>query len=53
MHTEDNQKSKLPLGAALTFLLWSAAVFGTYFFNMLTLPGRMEKLMTLLGQVVP
>ena len=36
---------KLPL--AIAFLGWMAVVFGVYFFKMLTLPGRPEKLLAL------
>lgn len=32
----------------MTLLIWMAAGFGIYFFKMLTLPGRMERLVQLL-----
>ena len=36
----------------LFWILWILVLFGSYFYHMLTLPGRWEKILALLDQLV-
>ena len=49
----DRKPAQIKLPLAIAFLGWMAVVFGVYFCKMLTLPGRLEKLIGLLQSFLP